>query len=131
ELIKALVGDLETLEAKKDISFINNLFVPILNAEATVPVCLHPYDPQSKRTIISGKQLPSSVPAQQTAEPLKSEILNKDQTNTLFKTIQNFTNSSGFYKKIKDLPSKNIKDLPWELALSNKVDGENLVPTIR
>jgi len=123
EIIKALVADLETLEAKKDISFINNLFVPLLNAEANVPVCLHPYDPQSKRTVIGGKQLPSSAPTQQVTEPLKSEILNKDQTETLLKTVQHFTSASGLYRK--------IKDLPWELAMANKNDGENLVVAVR
>lgn len=43
------------LEQKRDMNFILNLLVPILNAEQDVPVCLHPYDSQSKRWLSEGK----------------------------------------------------------------------------
>lgn len=36
-------------------NFILNILVPILNAELDVPVCLHPYDSQSKRWLSEGK----------------------------------------------------------------------------
>lgn len=44
EFAEILKQDLLLLETKRDMNFIMNILVPILNAELDVPVCFHPYD---------------------------------------------------------------------------------------
>lgn len=57
EFAEILKQDLLLLESKRDMNFIMNILVPILNAELDVPVCFHPYDSQSKRWLSEGKKI--------------------------------------------------------------------------
>ena len=123
QLSKAFINDLSLLETKRDLFFVNNLLVPLLNAEADVPVCLHPYDPQSKRTITDTRHLPTLSTNVVPVDTLKSTLLSKEQTDTLTKTIQKVSNQTGL--------SRKIKNLPWELAITTHNDSENILGEIR
>lgn len=54
ELLK---NDITTMNNKRDMNFVQCLLVPMLNAEITFPVCLHPFDRFNNRWMIEGKKI--------------------------------------------------------------------------
>jgi len=52
-----LKNDISLLGTKRDMLFISNFLIPMLNVEATVPVCLHPYDSINQRWMLEGKKI--------------------------------------------------------------------------
>lgn len=49
--------DLEHLSKIRDMTFVNKVFLQVLRIEHTLPVCLWPYDSESKKWIPSYKPL--------------------------------------------------------------------------
>mmetsp|Transcript_28553 Transcript_28553/g.25493 ORF Transcript_28553/g.25493 Transcript_28553/m.25493 type:complete len:86 (+) Transcript_28553:1591-1848(+) len=80
-------------EQKKDDFYIKNVFIPLLNAEAEIPVCLHPYDPETKTIITDTRKLkiPETQEEVKIDESLKSELLTKEQSKNLSSRIEMFT----------------------------------------
>ena len=60
DLAKGLMDDLSHLSRIRDMDFVNRVFLPLLRIEKTVPVCLWPYDIDSKKWIPSFKPVLSS-----------------------------------------------------------------------
>jgi hypothetical protein len=55
ELAACLTKDLSFLGKIRDMNFVNKVFLPLLRAEKTSPVCLWPFDSESKKWIPSYK----------------------------------------------------------------------------
>lgn len=57
EIAELLKKDLGFLSQIRDMNFVNKVFLSLLREEATVPVCLWPYDSESKKWLPSYKPL--------------------------------------------------------------------------
>ena len=122
EMANKLKDDLILLENKRDMFFVNNVLVPLLNAESEIPVCLHPYDPHARRWITDGKKLSNVQTQAPQSEFIKSKLLTKDQSEMLQKTLKQFTTPSGLYRK--------ISQSEWQLAIHSNGDSENVLELI-
>lgn len=122
QIAEVLIKDLDFLEKRRDIHFINNLLVPFLNAEADLPVCLHPFDSHSKKRSTGDEKVQIATEGSE-EELLKSALLSKAQISSVFKTIETLGQNTGF--------SKKIKGQPWNLATTVVGDSQNVFDTIR
>ena len=125
ELAQVLIKDIDLLDSKRDFSFVNNLLIPLLNAETEVPVCLYPVNTETGRIITDLKRLPTQTAnvAPQTTEPLKSKLLNENQAQVLLSTIQD--------RKATGSSSKKPKSQTWELALTTTTDCQDILSSVR
>ena len=118
EMAAILKEDLHHLESMRDMNYINNLLIPLLNAENTLPVCLHPYNSKTKQWSTRDKKLSNTRShASERRVLLKSNILKKHHTEEFLKKLKEFT-------KQTDL-SKKLSQLEWQLCFTAQADREN------
>jgi hypothetical protein len=55
ELASMLMRDLEHMSSIMDMTFVNKVFLPLLRIEKTLPICLWPFDSDSKKWLSSYK----------------------------------------------------------------------------
>mmetsp|Transcript_28555 Transcript_28555/g.25496 ORF Transcript_28555/g.25496 Transcript_28555/m.25496 type:complete len:751 (-) Transcript_28555:1254-3506(-) len=126
QLANALIEDLAILETKRDLFFINNLLVPLLNSESDIPVCFHPYDHNSKKAILDEKKLvkEKKVEEEKKKEQFTSNILNQQRTETLLKNIDKYTTNTGLAKK--------LASGSWEKVATQGMDSDqNMLVQLR
>ena len=101
EMAKMIIKDLDLLASKRDLDFINKVLVPILRMEQTVPICLSPYDSDTKRCLVVSKKKPApTTAATQHTLFMNTMLLNIKQKNTLLKAFKQQLGASGTYKKV-------------------------------
>ncbi len=101
EMAKMIIKDLDLLASKRDLDFINKVLVPILRMEQTVPICMLPYDSDTKRCLVVSKKKPApSTAAAQHSFFMNTTLLNIKQKNTLLKAFKQQLGASGTYKKV-------------------------------
>lgn len=54
---KVLSDDIKLLTSKRDMIFVTNLLVPLLNSEKTISVAFHPFDSFSNKWLAEGKKI--------------------------------------------------------------------------
>lgn len=54
---KVLSDDIQLLASKRDMVFVTNLLVPLLNSEKTLAVAFHPFDSLSNKWLVEGKKI--------------------------------------------------------------------------
>jgi len=104
DISKVLIKDLDLLSSKRDLDFVNKVLVPILRMEQTVPVCLAPYDSDSKRCLIISKKKSNqqSVSVLPHTLFINTNLLNIKQKNGLLKIMKHQLGPSGAYKRISN-----------------------------
>ena len=99
ELSAILIKDLVLLAGKRDLDFVNKVLVPVLRMEQVVPICLSPYDSDTKRCIVISKKKPAFKLSVNTLF-VNTNLLNVKQKNVLLKTFKKQLGLTGAYKKI-------------------------------
>eukprot|EP01022_Parablepharisma_sp_SALTPOND_P015993 TRINITY_DN22_c0_g3_i1.p1 TRINITY_DN22_c0_g3~~TRINITY_DN22_c0_g3_i1.p1 ORF type:complete len:4095 (+),score=552.02 TRINITY_DN22_c0_g3_i1:5895-18179(+) len=101
EMAKLIIKDLDLLATKRDLDFVNKVLVPILRMDQTVPVCLSPYDSDTKRCLVVSKKKPApQASVTQNTLFMNTSLLNIKQKNTLLRVFKHQLASSGSYKKV-------------------------------
>ena len=52
-----LKNDISLLAIKRDMNYVNEFLVKLLNSEACVPVCMHPFNSINNRWLIDGNNI--------------------------------------------------------------------------
>ena len=107
EMAKILLNDLEVLSSKRDFNFVNNVLVPCLRMELTVPICIYPYDSDTKKWISIKKHKPP-VKKVQSNFFLPSNVLNIKQKNAFLKVFKKQLSLTNSYKKVSSVPWTQI-----------------------
>lgn len=97
-----------------------DLLVPILNAEANVPVCLHPYDSHHKKWLADGKRIgrvAKRAPSQ--LDTFQPKIFNAAQKEVFLGQLKAFTSSTGLHTKISKGSSA------WQLVCTQNEDSQS------
>lgn len=143
-----LCEDIKELGTKKDKVYINQFFMPLLNSEELVPLCMHPFDASSLRWVTDAKkalaQLASSIDptekpsavaqinatfkeqTQPKDQPAKTDSLLKDSLKT---DILDAQMTTSFLKQFLDITSSSavktkIKEgYRWKRAIQQDSDG--------
>lgn len=118
KLAEALKQDLSLLETRRDMQYVTQFLIPLLNAETNVPVCLHPYDSHAHKWIIEGRKLTKIV---KQAPQIQAESFNPKSFSAIHREafeqmLKKSTSTTGLYQKI----SKSS----WELAVTQNSDSE-------
>ena len=126
DLAQEFIQDIGSLESKRDPNFINNLLVPLLNAETEIPVCFYPFDTATNKPVLDLRRLSRpSRKAQKanTHNAFKSSLLNEAQSDILMNTIYRQTKLHG--------SSEKFQNSSWTLVAQTTFSGENVVPLIK
>eukprot|EP01016_Furgasonia_blochmanni_P004364 TRINITY_DN11693_c0_g1_i1.p1 TRINITY_DN11693_c0_g1~~TRINITY_DN11693_c0_g1_i1.p1 ORF type:complete len:329 (+),score=89.53 TRINITY_DN11693_c0_g1_i1:80-1066(+) len=124
EIAELIKTDLSKLEDRRDLTFVNNYLILLINAEVTVPTCLHPYDPNTKKCITEGRKLSqiTNVKAQ-SAETFSTTIFSESQKTIFMNTMKQFTTSTGLYRK--------IQNAQWQNIVTVKEEGQNVLEDLK
>jgi len=118
-LAEALKSDLSLLETRRDMQYVTQFLIPLLNAEINVPICLHLFDSHSKKWLIEGRK-PSKVQRIApitTPEAFQSKAFTPIQRESFENMLKQMTSPSGLYNKI-------LKSSNWELAVTQDSDAK-------
>ena len=119
KLAEALKEDLSLLETRRDMQYVTQFLIPLLNAEINVPICLHAYDSHAKKWIIEGRKMTKiqkTLP-QSTNESFNPKAFNQFQRDSFDAILKQMTTPSGLYQKIS-------KGASWELAVTQDSDAK-------
>jgi hypothetical protein len=104
-----LKNDINLLATKRDMLYVSNFLVPMLNSEAAVNVCLHPFDSLNRRWMIEGKKIVLYAPRKQLLSD--SQLLTSDsagnETDPL-NNANNNTNASSADSQINSLMQESL-----------------------
>ena len=117
-LAEVLINDLSLLETRRDMLFVTKLLIPLLNAEAQIPLALHAFEPNSKKYLIEGRRVLSSmplVPNKQSSTPpsLNTKLLSTTQKIAFETVLKNQLVLSGV----------TVGKFNWENIASYDTDG--------
>ena len=118
-LAEALKNDLTLLETRRDMQYVTQFLIPLLNAENNVPVCLHAFDSHSKKWLIEGRKMSKVTKAlpPPTFEAFQTKSFSAVQREAFENTLKTLTSPSGLYNKL-------LKSANWELALVQDSDSK-------
>ena len=119
KLALTLKEDLSLLEKKRDMNFVTNLLVPLLNSEADIPVCLHPYDSHNKRWLTEGRRMERIVKKKENIDTFNPKCLSNKQKSSFLDTLKKFTQSTGL--------SNKIAKSQWQFVVAQTMDGQNTI----
>lgn len=93
DLARILIKDMRLFEQKKDEYYMKNVFIPLVNAESEIPICLHPYDPETKSIITDTRKLKLTTESTETkiTDSLKSELMTPEQVQNFAGRIEEYT----------------------------------------